>query len=78
MLTENEFLDRYHHYKTTDEAAVDAEVKQVNAQGIEGNNRVVAVYFPGQGWTVMLLKSVVALIQMGIATIAEDGKVHAV
>ena len=78
MLTENEFLHQYHHYKTTSEAEATAEVSRVNEKGIEGGNRAVAVYFPGQGWTVMLLKSVFALLQMGIATITEDGKVRAI
>ena len=78
MLTENEFLHHYHHFKTENEAEAIAEVKQVNEKGIEGNNTAVAVYFPDQGWTIMLMKSVVALVQMGIVTITEDGKVHAI
>lgn len=77
-MTESDFQHRYHHYKTTDEAEVTAEAKKVNEEGIEGNNTAVAVYFPRQGWTIMLMKSVLALVQMGIATITEDGKVNAI
>ena len=77
-MTEDEFLRKYHHFKTANEAAAIAEVEQVNEEGIDGGNRATAVYFPGQGWTVMLVKSVVALLQMGVVTITEDGKIHAV
>jgi hypothetical protein len=51
-MTRDEFMCRYHHYRSDDGGSARAEAALVNADA--AGFRVVAVEFPGLGWALML------------------------
>jgi hypothetical protein len=53
MMTQDEFIKRYHDYSTQSEEEAVVEAIMVNAEGIVGN-RAIAVKFGDLGYGLML------------------------
>lgn len=64
MLTQEQFLARYHHYQTQNPREALEEAVKANEQGIVGNE-AVAVSFGTVGYGLMLRKAFNAIAPLG-------------
>lgn len=66
MLTQDEFLKRYHDYSTQSETEAKLEAAKVNNMFGIKNDSAIVVKFRGVGWALMLKSAFDALGEFGV------------